>query len=141
MIKENFKAIVDYTSVAWKGFFSDEEKQDYTEVFYEDYLWSLENGTLSDNLVSLCEMMLEDLHSSKDVTLRNFKEIIEKWLVEIMQYDDDRQCLLVTENNKRIEEIYPNTDEMFKAILVHMRNEKCKIQACRVDQAYLLYDF
>lgn len=78
---EKLRKIIDYTSLAWKGCFTDDEK----EEFLESYLYELDNlkatNIPSDSqLNEFCVLLDEDIHEGERTEhLYTYVECLQKF--------------------------------------------------------------
>lgn len=93
LTKADFEKIIRYTSVAWRGFFTEEELQENTENIYADYLASKRDKYVNDTMQVMCENMAEDMdyyecedYADCDNILGKDIEAMEKVLNDYMDF-------------------------------------------------------
>lgn len=77
MLDYNFwYKLIEYTSVNWKGCFTDNEKKQYTQDLLSDWKWSIKEGNLSDALKRILKQLKEDYKESPDKEIEYFIKTI-----------------------------------------------------------------
>lgn len=73
----DFLQIAKYANENWKGSFTPEEVEENAEIYYADFKWSKENGTISETIKSLCRNLADDIREMPDL------EEPKQWLYQI----------------------------------------------------------
>ena len=58
---KDFIKIAEYSSLNWKGKFSQYEVEEYAKLLYGDFLCCTRNHQVSSSILSLCENLAENI--------------------------------------------------------------------------------
>lgn len=82
----DFLCIAEYGNINWKGNFTEMEVIENADIYFNDCIYSIEHGKPTSTMVSLCELLVEDMDKAADCDnldvakmlkiLKDFKEEI-----------------------------------------------------------------
>lgn len=79
MTREKLIKVIDYTSWAWKGCFTDDEKEDFLETYTNDLEEIKTKGTSDNALNELLTLLDEDIHNGERTEhLYTYTEALKK---------------------------------------------------------------
>ena len=100
MTWNDFYSIARYGNIAWKGYYSDDEIIQNANAYYEDFIYSKKNETVSFVMQNLITLLLDDCDGWFQ------RKQTCKWLYDILEElglaDMDFQDYDGTEKGKRI---------------------------------------
>lgn len=79
MSYSDFYDIAEYGNANWKGKFTPKEIAENAYRYYADFLWSVENKTVSETIKTLCKNLAEDAREMPD------SEEPKRWLNQMAE--------------------------------------------------------